>query len=295
MADLKPPLILVANARSGTTFTATCFKQHDGIKIWREQRMVWTTGNEKAPNDRFTEDMATPRIIKKIRKQFLDFQNAHGDRIIMEKTPSNCLRVQFIRKVFPEARIIHLIRDGRDNVSSCVPFWTRPRKRKRMLRRLKETPIHQWPLYLPKFLNDQLAVKLGLKKRVKSWGPIYPGMLEELETRDLIEVIATQWVTAINTAQPDLADMDPSQWIEVKYEDVVKDPVTHFTNFLSLVDLDMTDSMAAYLKENVRQSAVGAWRKRLDDEQIEKMMPILTPTLQRLGYPMDEAAVAPEA
>jgi len=292
MATLKPPLILVANVRSGTTFTATCFKQHSGVKIWREQRMVWTTGNETTPHDRFTADMATPRIVKSIRKQFLEFQERHGGRTIMEKTPSNCLRVPFIRQVFPEARIIHLVRDGRDNVSSCLPFWTRPRKKKRMLRRLKEAPIHTWPVYLPKFVTDQILVRSGLKKRVGSWGVTYPGMREDLREMDLIEVISKQWVTAVTTAQADLADMDPSMWIEVKYENLVADPVPHFTRFLDLVDLPMTEQMASYLRDNVRQTAVGAWRKRLTEEQIEKMLPIITPMLVELGYVNSEAEAA---
>jgi len=206
MAELKPLIVLVATVRSGTTMTAACFNQHDEIAVLREQRMLWTEGNQHLGHDRFTEEQVTPKIAKRIRREFLNLQEERGGRRIFEKTPSNCLRVPFIHKIFPDALIIHMTRNGRDNVSSCLPFWTRPRKQRRIVRRVKETPIHHWPLLLPRLVRDQIGVRLGLTKRVKSWGVIYPGMFDDLQSRELVEVIATQWRTAVETASNDLRE-----------------------------------------------------------------------------------------
>ncbi|MFG0329528.1 MAG: sulfotransferase family protein [Phycisphaerales bacterium] len=287
MAQLKPPIILVGNYRSGTTMTALCFDQLDEIAIWREPRTIWTLGNAGRPHDRFTEELATPRVIKRIRNAFRDYQQANGGRRVMEKTPSNTLRVPFIRKVFPEARFIHLIRDGRDNISSASKRWSEPINRRRLKRRLLETPVWEWPKYLPRFLHDHVGMRLGLTKHVQSWGVVYPGMAEDKQRLDLIEVVAKQWVAAVETAWSDFRTLEDSLYVECHYEDFVEEPHQWFERFLELTELEMTDDLVDYLSTEIRRDAIGVWRERLDSEQIALVEPIIRPTMERVGYSMD--------
>ncbi len=290
MSDLKPPIILVGNVRSGTTMTALCFDELEEIAIWREPRTVWTMGNAEQGHDRFTADLATPKVVQRIRRTFSKHQAAHGGRRVMEKTPSNCLRVPFITKVFPEARFIHLVRDGRDNVSSCLRWWTMPINRRRLWRRLKETPVWEWPLFLPRFLHDRVGRSLGLTKTVRSWGVVYPGLYDDLKSMKLEEVVATQWVRCVEIAKADFAHVDPEKWIECRYEDLVARPVEHFERFCAHTGLKMTDRLREYLLTTINQDAVEAWRTRLTAEQLAMITPILEPTMTRLGYRLDDSA-----
>ncbi|MCC6906469.1 MAG: sulfotransferase [Phycisphaerales bacterium] len=290
MAELKPPIILIGNVRSGTSMTAFCFDQFKDIVIWREPRTVWTMGNAEMGHDRFTEAQATPAVVERIRDAFLKYQEENDGRRVMEKTPSNCLRVPFVQRVFPEAKFIHLVRDGRDNVSSCLQRWSMPINQNRLKRRLKETPVWEWPAYLPRFLHDRLIGPLRGTRRVKSWGVVYPGMYEDLKARELVEVIAIQWVRCIETAQQDLANVDRTRWIECRYEDFVADPQRQFSRFCAHVGLAPTDQVREYLATTIRQDAVQAWRQRLTPEQLALITPILEPTMTRLGYRLDESA-----
>ncbi len=289
MAELKPLILLVATVRSGTTMTAACFNQHDDIAVIREQRMLWTDGNQDIGHDRFTEEQVTPKIAKKLRKAFLDLQEEKGGARIFEKTPSNCLRVPFIHKIFPEALIIHMVRNGRDNVSSCLPFWTRPRKQRRIIRRIKETPFYQWPGLFPKLIRDQVGVRMGLTKRVRSWGVTYPGMTEDLQNLKLVEVIATQWKTAIETASADLERcMGKGNYLEWKYEELCERPQEHFQQALDMAGIPMTDHLHQYLADNIHVQAVDAWKKRLTAGQVRTIDPIIKPAMDLLGYSQDE-------
>jgi hypothetical protein len=47
---------------------------------------------------------------------------------MIEKTPDNCLRVDFIRKIFPDAYFIYIQRDGRNSISSMMEAWRHYRK-----------------------------------------------------------------------------------------------------------------------------------------------------------------------
>ena len=48
------------------------------------------------------------------------------DYRVMDKTPPNTYRVSYLKKAFPDAKIIHLVRDGRDTVNSLLKMPWRP-------------------------------------------------------------------------------------------------------------------------------------------------------------------------
>lgn len=42
-------------------------------------------------------------------------------RVLVEKNPRHTLRIPFLKAIFPDAKIIHIVRDGRDVTCSLVP------------------------------------------------------------------------------------------------------------------------------------------------------------------------------
>ncbi|MBL1217751.1 MAG: hypothetical protein D8M59_09670 [Planctomycetes bacterium] len=289
MDDFKPPIILIANARSGTTMTARCFAcLDDQIVTWSELRMIWMTGDLRATHDRRTADMATPRIVRRIRRRFHAYQHAHGNRRIMEKTPSNCLRVPFVNAVFPESLFIHMVRDGRDVVSSTLPFWNRQRGMRRVRRRLYLTPFWQWPLFIPWFARDWMAPRFGLAPRIARWGLVYPGMEQDRQRLTLEELIAWQWVMAVETALKDFESIEPDRIVFWRYEDVADDPIAQYQTLLDRAGIRMTNRLTTHLEREVHADSVGAWRERLTPDIISRIMPIMRPTLARLGYALDD-------
>lgn len=286
MNEFKPPILLIGNVRSGTTMMQDTLEQGGDVVQWFEPRTTWTVGNVEKGHDRFTADMATPKTIRRIHEMFQKYYDSNGGRRIVEKTPSNVLRIPFIHKVFPESKILHIYRDARDNVSSCLPRWGWPMGAPALKKRMRETPILEWPKYFPRFVRDHLGIRLGLTKRVKSWGVVYPGMYEDLKRMDLVEVIATQWVKTLEVAQADLKELDPDIWIEVKYEDLVANPLEGFGRIVDFFDLEMSPALEKYIRENIHQNVVSVYKKRLTPDQIAKIDPIVRPMMERLGYDM---------
>lgn len=70
-----------------------------------------------------SEDITVKELIGNIWQELALKKYNRKMRILGDKTPRNVNRVQFILKSFPEAKIIHIVRDPRDNVLSAKNKW----------------------------------------------------------------------------------------------------------------------------------------------------------------------------
>lgn len=111
--------LIIGCARSGTSILGELVGAHEQVNYIYEAHEAWEIGGLGANDShRLTERHANPEVIDAVRTWFA----ARDDgRMIVEKCPRNSLRVPYIKKIFPEARIIHIIRDGRDVACSLLP------------------------------------------------------------------------------------------------------------------------------------------------------------------------------
>src|SRR5262245_51552320 len=120
---LKAPIFLIGHHRSGTTITQSLIGLHPDIAIWYEPRTLWRCADPARRHDEFDEHDATENVSSYIRRQFLKFQSRHGGRQIMEKTPSNVLRVPYVYEIFPEATYMFMTRNPFSCISSNEVKW----------------------------------------------------------------------------------------------------------------------------------------------------------------------------
>ncbi|GGL07874.1 sulfotransferase family protein [Mangrovihabitans endophyticus] len=139
------PIFLVGCQRSGTTMLRLVLDSHTAISCGPETRFL--------PDLRRLVDPARdwPRLqrfgfdradwLRRIREFFGgvhdDYAAGRGKTRWADKTPLYALSLDFVTEVFPDAQIVHVIRDGRDVVVShrkrfgywsavkCVVKWPR--------------------------------------------------------------------------------------------------------------------------------------------------------------------------
>ncbi len=109
-------IFVVGPPRSGTHFVASEIAKSMGIPYLGEQGGIWRSVTGCDDYLKQGVDEISDRDIRKIRKAFEKL----GGESFVEKTPSNCLRTRLIKKVFPDALIIFVLRDGRNCVASTV-------------------------------------------------------------------------------------------------------------------------------------------------------------------------------
>jgi hypothetical protein len=111
---------IVGCARSGTSILGELIASHPNVRYIFEAHPIWELGGTGVnESHRLTAEHVVPGVREQIRSWFQN--QANEPYLLVEKNPRNILRVPYIKEIFPEAKIIHIVRDGRDVACSMVP------------------------------------------------------------------------------------------------------------------------------------------------------------------------------
>ena len=128
--DQSPPTFLVGFMRSGTTLTQEVLDAHPGVFVADEADFIWAMHRElhlmdKAGGDTAEKlrrlDLAGVLHLRefywsRVRQRFGD---SIGDRMLVDKFTMNTIDLGLINSVFPDARVVFVMRDPRDVCVSC--------------------------------------------------------------------------------------------------------------------------------------------------------------------------------
>jgi hypothetical protein len=275
------PICLVGVQRSGTTWMSRMLAQRSEIAYWVEPRQVWSFGHWFRPDDRLEASDATPLVRRYIRRRFFEYARERNKPRFCEKTPNNTLRLSFVRAVLPEAKILLIVRDGRSIVRSTNemresgPNW----------QRIRDRLVESSPWDLLSFVNRVpwfLAKVRG--KPLEYWGVRPPGWREWVQHDPILVAIAKAWAAAIRCAVTEGRAMDPSRFLEIRYEMLTESPRETMERVVDFLELADAADMVNQAVSNADPSRQDKWRAELDPDTLAEIRPHLEPTLSWLGY-----------
>jgi hypothetical protein len=282
-SELKPPIILFSNTRSGSSIVQNVMATHPDIVGWYEPRTLWLYADPGRRHDEFNESDATDKVKRYIRNQFLKYQKENGNCVVLEKTPANILKIPYVRAIFPEATYLFMVRNPFSFISSVENKWQRMLTNKGIHRRLKWTPITQLHYYAGRLIRQQFDKRVLRRKYQSIWGPRYKGIDQDLKTHDLLTVIARQWSICSRKAEKDLALFEPGRVLRLKYEDFVEDPIADLERICTHCRLAMTNDMVRAANEWVKSDRQDKWR-RFAPSDLARILPEIEDEMQQHGY-----------
>jgi hypothetical protein len=196
---------------------------------------------------------AMPWVARRFRSFFSDRALVQGKPLFLHKF-TGWPRTGFIRAVFPDARFVHILRDGRAVVAS-------------------EIRTSWWGGYLG---PEHLGV-----------GPLPPTYAKEWEAsgRSFPVLSAESWKIVMDACAEAHALVPREQWLDVRFEDVLADPRSRFREMLEFMGLEEDGAFAAALDgTSFSADRRDAFRGDLDTATIAKLEASLADHLRLWGY-----------
>lgn len=271
-------LCLLGPARSGTKLVRDLLAKNSEIdKVPYDVNYIWRLGNEDLSHDELTPGLLSPDIKNRIIKNLGKYhQNGH---FLIEKTVSNCLRIPFVRAVFPDAKFIYLYRDGYDVIESAYRQWMAPLDPGYIFKKALTFPITDAFGYALSYARSSIGKLISQDRgRVGSWGPRYRGIDEDLETKDILEVCAIQWSVSVMKALQGFSSVPPDCVISVSYEEFVRAPKKYLFLIAKFIGIEPTFFIDTIDVSHVSQRNIGKGTLNLTAEQIGIIQPYIKST-----------------
>jgi hypothetical protein len=284
----------VGAARSGTNFLGELLSRHPDLAYWRRPKYVWRHGNAWKPDDCLKPEDATDKVKRYVRRRFTDRAQAEGKQHLLVCTQANSLALGFVDAMFPEGKIIHIIRDGREVAASQAREWeihnsltkskgSRPPFFTLVKRRVSEVPPTDLPAYFGEFAGTVWTMLAGSKRRYSMGPKIHDWRKRKAEMGDL-EFTALTWQECVSSAREVGRRLPENRYLEVRFEDIVTQPLVTVPRMLDFLGLPPAAEIDDFVANKIDSSPVGKWVERTSDEDMARIMPYVGDLCRDLGY-----------
>lgn len=281
--SLQRPIVVIGAPRSGTTLMGELLAAHPALAQVDEPRLTWRYGND-SKSDMLQPQDARPEVRDFIRQRFAATVQREGKQRLIEKTPSNSLRMEFVEQVLPGCLFVHIIRDGVESSLAIRRFWqqhARGVKPKKLWERLREIKPRQFPYYGKEFIRRVMPKPLAGLVKQPVWGPRIPGIDSLLKELELIEVCALQWRTCVEAACHYGRTLPADRYMECRLEEMSPELLE---SVLEFCQLDSSPEVEATFARDFDAGQTRHRRAAASDEDLELIHRWTESTLKWLGY-----------
>lgn len=265
---------MVGCSRAGTTLVyKTLSESHEIGSLQRETHDYWTDLHPPADKRWDTHALdagdASPADRDTVSRYFYSWTGQHR---WVDKNNQNGLCVPYLQALFPDAVFVFIKRSPGDNLNSLIEGWRKPDE------------FATWSNDLP----ATVAVENGT---LTQWCFFLADGWREYVNAPVEDVAAFQY-TAINQAILDArASVPAGQWVDVFYEDFLRDPVATFRQVFAGCGLAFDARLQAHCAEVLdipynafSEIRLDKWKDGRNREKIERVLPQVADVAARMGY-----------
>ena len=155
---MTSPIIIIGAARSGTNMLRDLLVQLPQYTTWQcdEINYIWRHGNRDYPHEEFTREMATPAVKCYMQHAIEKINKKEPQATVVEKTCATSLRCGFADEIFPNARFVHIYRDGRAVAASAALRWNASLEPLYLLKKARFVPPSDVLFYASRYFSTRI-------------------------------------------------------------------------------------------------------------------------------------------
>jgi glycosyltransferase involved in cell wall biosynthesis len=255
----------------------------EGLSIWRS--FMWNYWAKQGDAE------ADLRNLTRLAVDYYMLQGSarSGKRIVGDKSPLHTDYVDEIFEIYPEAKVIHVVRDGRDvAVSLMHHFWNLSKD------------IHQGGIY--ELWPEELARRDAYREDPEAFSQSGESIFVEERLRQMAE----RWNRRTNKASREGTELFGDNFLQLRYEDLLLNPEENMQPAFELLGArSEPDVVNRCVQNNIfekaagrprgseesasffRKGVAGDWRNRFTQQDRETYEQVAGQTLLQMGYSLD--------
>jgi omega-hydroxy-beta-dihydromenaquinone-9 sulfotransferase len=198
-----------------------------------------------------TENDVTDNVKSNINKALKRMLTKNRSRLIMKIT--GWPRIRYLSEIFPDAKFIHILRDGRAVANSLinVDFW------------------NGW--------GGPYAWDWGIlnEEQTKKW---------EYYNKSFIILAAMEWEILVNAVENLKKNCKHSQFLEIKYENLMSNPVNIFKEVIDFSELEWSNAFQQRIEKFKLKDMNYKWKENLTQMQKNMLNEYLQDYLKKYDY-----------
>lgn len=196
----------------------------------------WKPQHCFTPRNSSPEDLDKKQI-EKTRLAVESICEHSGNPIFLSKY-TDFPRIKMLKKIFPDAKFIHIVRDGRAVANS----------------------------YTQKIKSGDFNTSKEIENWMSAWPKEWQNKFIELE-KNPIAFTFTQWMFFVSQIKSELNELPKEDHIEIKYSQLTRDQDTEIDKLLSFCDLKMDSNMKYFMKTKPSNDMNFKWKEKLSEEE----------------------------
>jgi hypothetical protein len=248
---IERPVFILGCGRSGTTILGEALAHHPRVTYLNEPRRLWYAcypqtdiwtdlAGERGGKVVLAAPDAEPGRSQRLRRRFYFETLKTGRPVLIEKLPINSFRLPFIHAIFPDARYVHIGRNGVEvarSVEKMGPQWW-------------GAAGYKW---------KQLCAVAAARAETAD----LPAACQTDYDRGLLE-----WRLSTSFAREFLSGLPKAAYCELTYDDFTERPLETIAEILSFLGLPSSDQVNRFVSENVSRRSGKATLENLSQSEM---------------------------
>lgn len=268
------PVFVVGCSRAGTTLVYKTFSESPELgSLQRETHDFWSDLHPLQERDWASHALTAADVLPQERERISSYFYMHtGAYRFIDKNNQNGLCVPYLHALYPDARFVYVKRSPGDNIHSLIEGWGRADE------------FATW--------SEQLPAKVEIDGgRYRRWCFFLFEGWRDYVKRPIEEVCAAQYASMNRAIMASRREIPASQWTEIVYEDLVRDPVAGFRSAFESCGLQFSPQLESHCSSVLSKPynafseiKLDKWRTQANRARIERVLPRVADVVRAMGY-----------